>query len=70
MADETQAAPHRVPMTLPGASYVIQVPEEHLEARLEAGWKKVRASRRADTGTVPVQNQTPAQSTGTGSSGR
>lgn len=64
MAEETPAAPHRTPITLPGASYVIQVPDEQLEQRLEQGWKKVRASRRADTGSVPVQNTGTAPSSG------
>lgn len=59
MADDSSGAPHRVGMTMPGAQYVVDVPEGDVEHRLEMGWKKVRASRRADTGTVPVQRTDP-----------
>lgn len=60
MAEAGSGAPHRVPMTLPGAEYVVQIPEGDVEHRIEMGWKKVRASRRsADTGSVPVQRTDP-----------
>lgn len=52
-------APARVPMTLPGAQYVVEVPEGDVEHRLEMGWKKIRAKRSADTGSVPVQRTDP-----------
>lgn len=51
----------RVPMTLAGVPYVVQVPEPDVEGRLAAGWRKVRTTRRADTGAVPVQGTTPTQ---------
>lgn len=50
--------PTRVPMTMPGASYVVEIPEGDVEHRLEMGWKRVRSSKRTDTGTVPVQQRT------------
>lgn len=56
---EDSSGTHRVPMTLPGAQYVIDVPKGDVEHRLEMGWKKVRSSRRADTGTVSVQRTDP-----------
>lgn len=46
---------HRVPLTIPGTGAVVMVPDEQVDARLALGWKKVRTSRRADTGSVPVQ---------------
>lgn len=52
-------APARVPMTLPGAAYVIEVPEADVEDRMRLGWKKVRAKRSTDTGSVPVQRTDP-----------
>lgn len=51
----------RVPMTLAGVAYVIQVPEGDVEGRLAMGWRKVRTQRRSDTGAVPVQGTTPTQ---------
>ena len=59
MADGTSEAPHRVPMTMPGATYVVEVPEGDVEHRLEMGWKKIRAKRSTDTGSVPVQRTDP-----------
>lgn len=46
---------NRTPITVPGTGAVIEVPDEQLEARLAQGWRKVRTSRRADTGSVQVQ---------------
>jgi hypothetical protein len=61
MADSD--AVHRVPMTMPGAQYTVQVPEADVEHRLEMGWVKTRAKRGSgsgtDTGTVPVQRTDP-----------
>lgn len=61
MADSSSGntAPTRVPMTMPGASYVVEVPEADVEHRLETGWKKVRGKRNTDTGSVPVQRTDP-----------
>jgi hypothetical protein len=50
-------------MTLPGVPYVVQVPEGDVEDRLARGWRKVRTTRRLDTGAVPVAGTTPTQST-------
>lgn len=50
---------NRTPITIPGTGAVIRVPDEQLDERLAGIWKRVRASRRADTGTVPTQQ--PAQ---------
>lgn len=56
---EQSGAPTRVPMTLPGAQYVIEVPEGDVEDRMRLGWKKVRTKRSTDTGSVPVQRTDP-----------
>lgn len=50
---------HRIPMVLPGSQGVIEVPEADVEHRLQMGWKKVRAKRSTDTGSVPVQRTDP-----------
>lgn len=44
----------RVAMVFPGHEAVVDVEESQVDTFLAQGWKKVR-SRRADTGSVPVQ---------------
>lgn len=58
MADDSGAV-KRVPMTMPGTSYVLEVPESDVEHRLATGWQKVRGKRSTDTGSVPVQRTDP-----------
>lgn len=54
MVDTHDGVP-RTPMTMPGTGYTVLVRDAEVEGRLAQGWRKVRQSRRADTGTVPVQ---------------
>lgn len=45
----------RVSMIFPGHVGVVDVPDDQVERYTAQGWKKVRASRRADTGAIPTQ---------------